>query len=183
MYLGVRVQFCVLGFYSCWFCVFGFRSDSSLTNAMLRPKPVVYQDQAQIQIPAGATRVPSSRVDPKLTMSDSHGRIQMQQQMLEQGYVLQAQFDQQQQQQRIAYIRTVLFSTIPANNRLRNIFRILLNYLSEQFHVIPFPALWTCQHRTIAKFHLKIYSIRVLGDGDMLLMLHVLCVCVHIRAV
>ncbi|KAK4260776.1 hypothetical protein QN277_003849 [Acacia crassicarpa] len=75
-------------------------SDSSMTNAMLRPKPMVYQDQAQLQIPSGATtRVPSNPVDPKLTMSDSHGRIQMQQQVLEQGYVLQQQFDQQQQQQ------------------------------------------------------------------------------------
>ncbi|XP_054810094.1 uncharacterized protein LOC129311703 [Prosopis cineraria] len=76
-------------------------SDSSMTNAMSRPKPMVYQDQAQLQIPSGAARVPSNPVDPnpKITLSDSHGRIQMQQQVLEQGYVLQSQFDQQQQQQ------------------------------------------------------------------------------------
>ncbi|XP_027364167.1 uncharacterized protein LOC113871321 [Abrus precatorius] len=69
-------------------------SDSSL-NAISRPKPV-YQDQVQIQ--SGTTRVPSNPVDPKLNVSDPHGRIQMQQHVQDPGYLLQQQFDQQQQQ-------------------------------------------------------------------------------------
>lgn len=65
---------------------------------MARLKPVVYQDQVQVQIPSGTTRVSSNPVDPKFTMPDSHGRIQVQQQVLDQGYILQQQLDQQQQQ-------------------------------------------------------------------------------------
>ncbi|TKY50890.1 atrophin- protein [Spatholobus suberectus] len=67
-------------------------SDSSLANAISRPKPAVYQDQVQIQ--SGTTRVPS----PKLNVSDPHGRIQMQQHVQDPGYLLQQQFEQQQQQ-------------------------------------------------------------------------------------
>ncbi|KAI4357737.1 hypothetical protein L6164_001668 [Bauhinia variegata] len=73
-------------------------SDSSLTNAMSRQKPVIYQEQVQVQIPSG-TKVPSNAVDPKLNISDPHARIQMQQQLQEPGYLLQQQFEQQQQQQ------------------------------------------------------------------------------------
>ncbi|KAI4357740.1 hypothetical protein L6164_001671 [Bauhinia variegata] len=72
-------------------------SDSSLTNAMSRPKPVIYQEQVQVQIPSG-TRLPSNPVDPKHNLSDPNARIQMQQQLQEPGYVLQQQFEQQQQQ-------------------------------------------------------------------------------------
>ncbi|XP_061356535.1 uncharacterized protein LOC133300965 [Gastrolobium bilobum] len=71
-------------------------SDSSLTNAMSRPKTVIYQDQFQIQ--SGTTRVPSNPVDPKLNVSDQHSRIQMQQHLQDPGYLLQQQFDQQHQQ-------------------------------------------------------------------------------------
>ncbi|KAF7808837.1 RNA polymerase II degradation factor 1-like [Senna tora] len=55
-------------------------SDNSFTTAMSRPKPVVYQDQVQVQvqIPSATTRVPSNPVDPKFTMSDSHGAVPIQ---------------------------------------------------------------------------------------------------------
>ncbi|XP_061368199.1 uncharacterized protein LOC133311201 [Gastrolobium bilobum] len=72
-------------------------SDRSLSNAMSRPIPVIYQDQVQIQ--SGTSRVPNTSVDPNLYMSDPYGGIQMQQHLQEHGYVLQQQFDQQQQQQ------------------------------------------------------------------------------------
>ncbi|XP_028181072.1 uncharacterized protein LOC114367972 [Glycine soja] len=68
-------------------------SDSSLSNAMLRPKPAIYQDQVQIQY--GSSQVPSNAsVDPKLNVTDQQGWIQMQQHVQEAGYVLQPQFDQ-----------------------------------------------------------------------------------------
>ncbi|KAJ1398334.1 PB1 domain [Sesbania bispinosa] len=74
-------------------------SDSSLSNPMSRPKPVIYQDQVQIQ--SGTSWVPTSSVDPKLNVSDQHGQFQMHQQHVhDRGYVLQQQqFDQQQQAQ------------------------------------------------------------------------------------
>ena len=62
---------------------------------MSRPKPVIYQDQVQIQ--SGTSWVPGTSVDPKLNVSDPHGRIQLQQLVPDPGYVLQPQFDQQQQ--------------------------------------------------------------------------------------
>ncbi|KAK7280422.1 hypothetical protein RJT34_25486 [Clitoria ternatea] len=80
-------------------------SDSSLANAISRQKPVVYQDQVQIQ--SGTSRVPSNPVDPKLNVSDPHGRIQMQQQqqhVQDPGYLLQQQFDQQQHVQDPGYL-------------------------------------------------------------------------------
>ncbi|BBG94500.1 hypothetical protein Prudu_002803 [Prunus dulcis] len=42
---------------------------------------------------------PANLVDPKLNMADPNTRVQMQQQLHDSGYVLQAQFDHQQQQQ------------------------------------------------------------------------------------
>ncbi|KAJ7954148.1 Octicosapeptide/phox/Bem1p family protein [Quillaja saponaria] len=72
-------------------------SDSSLTNAMSRPKPVIYQDPVQIH--SGTTRMPSNPVDPRLNMYDQNSRVHMQQQVQDSGYVLQPQFDQQPQQQ------------------------------------------------------------------------------------
>ncbi|KAJ7943100.1 Octicosapeptide/phox/Bem1p family protein [Quillaja saponaria] len=72
-------------------------SDSSLTNAISRQKPVIYQDPGQI--PSGTTRMPSNPVDPNLKMSDPNSRVHMQQQLQDSGYVLQSQFDQQPQQQ------------------------------------------------------------------------------------
>lgn len=64
---------------------------------MSRPKPVIYQEQVQIQ--PGTTRVPNNPVDPKFNVTDPHGRIQVQQHVQDQGYLLQQQFDQQQQLQ------------------------------------------------------------------------------------
>ncbi|KAG4910172.1 hypothetical protein HKD37_20G056802 [Glycine soja] len=72
-------------------------SDSSLANAISRSKAAVYQEQVQIQ--PGTTRVPSNPVDPKLNVSDLHGRIQMQQHVHDPGYLLQQQFEQHQQLQ------------------------------------------------------------------------------------
>ncbi|CAB4295683.1 unnamed protein product [Prunus armeniaca] len=72
-------------------------SDSSFSNAS-RPKPVIYQDPV-VQIPSANTRFPANLVDPKLNMADPNTRVQMQQQLHDSGYVLQAQFDHQQQQQ------------------------------------------------------------------------------------
>ncbi|XP_020207717.1 uncharacterized protein LOC109792694 [Cajanus cajan] len=69
-------------------------SDSSLSNAMSRTNPAIYQDQAQIQ--SGNSQVlNNTMVDPKLNATDPQGRIQMQQHVQEHGYVLQPQFDQQ----------------------------------------------------------------------------------------
>ncbi|KAE8691966.1 elongator complex protein 2-like isoform X1 [Hibiscus syriacus] len=76
-------------------------SDSSFTNPLSRPKPVIYQDPAR-QIPSAVNRVPVNAVDPKLNISDPNtiGRVQVQQPVQDSGYVLQQpQFDQQQQQQ------------------------------------------------------------------------------------
>ncbi|KAB2624233.1 RNA polymerase II degradation factor 1-like [Pyrus ussuriensis x Pyrus communis] len=73
-------------------------SDNSLSNAMSRPKPVIYQDPV-VQIPSANARFPANLVDPKLNLSDPNTRIQMQQQVHDSGYVLQSQFDHQQQQQ------------------------------------------------------------------------------------
>ncbi|CAN6550192.1 unnamed protein product [Malus baccata var. baccata] len=72
-------------------------SDNSLSNAMSRPKPVIYQDPV-VQIPSANARFPANLVDPKLNLSDPTTRIQMQQQVHDSGYVLQSQFDHQQQQ-------------------------------------------------------------------------------------
>ncbi|WVY99181.1 hypothetical protein V8G54_031332 [Vigna mungo] len=74
-------------------------SDSSLANAISRQKPAVYQEQVHIQ--SGTTRVPSNPVDPKLNVSDPHGRIQMQQHVQDPGYLLQQQFEQHQQTQQL----------------------------------------------------------------------------------
>ncbi|XP_015941946.1 leucine-rich repeat extensin-like protein 5 [Arachis duranensis] len=88
-------------------------SDSSLSNAISRQKAVIYQDQVQIQ--PGTTRVPSNPVDPKLNVSDPHGRIQMQQLVQDPGYLLQQQFEQQpppqqpQQQQQQQFIHGTHF--------------------------------------------------------------------------
>ncbi|RYR37163.1 hypothetical protein Ahy_A09g042096 [Arachis hypogaea] len=87
--------------------------DSSLSNAISRQKAVIYQDQVQIQ--PGTTRVPSNPVDPKLNVSDPHGRIQMQQLVQDPGYLLQQQFEQQpppqqpQQQQQQQFIHGTHF--------------------------------------------------------------------------
>jgi hypothetical protein len=64
---------------------------------MSRQTPVIYQEQIQIQ--PGTTRVLSNHVDPKLNLADSHGRIQVQQHVQDPGYLLQQQFELQQQQQ------------------------------------------------------------------------------------
>ncbi|KAL5070489.1 hypothetical protein RYX36_021376 [Vicia faba] len=71
--------------------------NSSLSNPVSRQKPVIYQEQVQIQ--SGATRVLSGPVDPKLNLSDPQGRIQLQQHVQDPGYLLQQQFELQQQQQ------------------------------------------------------------------------------------
>ncbi|KAK8643516.1 hypothetical protein V6N13_012809 [Hibiscus sabdariffa] len=74
-------------------------SDSSFTNPLSRPKPVIYQDPV-VQIPSGVNRVPANSVDPKLNISDPNtiGRVQIQQPVQDSGYVLQQhQFEQQQQ--------------------------------------------------------------------------------------
>lgn len=84
-----------------------FRSDGSIASAIARQKPVIYQDPV-VQIPAGAVRVPANPVDPKVNISDSNARVQMQQQQQvhDSGYVLQPQFDpkQQHQQQQQPYM-------------------------------------------------------------------------------
>lgn len=73
-------------------------SDGSVSNPLSRPKHVLYQEQ--VQIPTVTTRVLSNPADPvKLNMSDPHSRIQIQQQVQDPGYVLQQQFDPQQQPQ------------------------------------------------------------------------------------
>ncbi|KAL2347646.1 hypothetical protein Fmac_001646 [Flemingia macrophylla] len=73
-------------------------SDSSFSNAMPRTNPAIYQDQAQIQ--SGNSQVLNNiMVDPKLNATDPQGMIQMRQNVQEQGYVLQQQFDQQLPQQ------------------------------------------------------------------------------------
>lgn len=64
-------------------------SDSSLSNAISRQKPVVYQDPSA-QMSSGSNRLPANFVDPNT-------RIQMQQ-ISETGYTLALQYDQQQQQ-------------------------------------------------------------------------------------
>lgn len=58
---------------------------------------MIYQDQV-MQIQSGISRVPANPVDPKLNISDPNPRIQMQHQVQDSGYVLQPQFEQQQQQ-------------------------------------------------------------------------------------
>ncbi|KAJ6988107.1 uncharacterized protein [Populus alba] len=74
-------------------------SDSSLNNAINRQKPVIYQDQI-MQIPSGANRVAANPVDSKINaFSDPNTRVQIHQQVQDSGYVLQHQFDQQQQHQ------------------------------------------------------------------------------------
>ncbi|KDP35020.1 hypothetical protein JCGZ_09308 [Jatropha curcas] len=79
-------------------------SDSSLSNAINRQKPMIYQDQA-MQIPSGISRVSANPVDSKINVSDPNPnpnpnpRIQVPQQVQDSGYVLQPQFEQQQQQQ------------------------------------------------------------------------------------
>ncbi|KAE8692331.1 elongator complex protein 2-like isoform X1 [Hibiscus syriacus] len=75
-------------------------SDSSFTNPLSRPKPVVLQDPV-VQIPSGANSFPANTVDPKLNISDPNtiGRLQIQQSLKDSGYVLQQhQFEQQQHQ-------------------------------------------------------------------------------------
>ncbi|KAF5745241.1 hypothetical protein HS088_TW07G00824 [Tripterygium wilfordii] len=69
-------------------------SDSSLTNAIARQKPGIYQDQV-VQVPTGVNRF------PEMNVSDPNNRVQLQQQFHDSGYVLQSQFEQQllQQQQ------------------------------------------------------------------------------------
>ncbi|XP_073223184.1 uncharacterized protein [Cicer arietinum] len=76
-------------------------SDSSLSNAMSRQKPVIYQEQVHIQ--SGTTRVLSNPVDPKLNLSDPHGRIQVQQHVQDPGYLLQQQFEHQHHQQQFEH--------------------------------------------------------------------------------
>ncbi|KAE8653767.1 elongator complex protein 2-like isoform X1 [Hibiscus syriacus] len=74
-------------------------SDSSFTNPLSRPKPVIYQDPA-LQIPSGVNRVPANAVDP-----NTIGRVQVQQPVQDSGYVLlQPQLDQQQQQQQQQFL-------------------------------------------------------------------------------
>ncbi|KAK8579484.1 hypothetical protein V6N13_142691 [Hibiscus sabdariffa] len=85
-------------------------SDSSFTNPLSRPKPVIYQDPV-VQIPSGVNRVPANTVDPKLNISDPNtiGRVQVQQSVQDSGYVIQQpQFDQQQppQQQQFLHAAT-----------------------------------------------------------------------------
>ncbi|KAK2635261.1 hypothetical protein Ddye_030053 [Dipteronia dyeriana] len=79
-------------------------SDSSLTNAINRQKPVMYQDQV-MQIQSGPNRVAGVNVnpiDPKINVSDPNAaaRVHIQQQVQDSnpGYILQPQFEQQQQQ-------------------------------------------------------------------------------------
>uniref|UniRef100_A0A2P2K7M1 PB1 domain-containing protein n=1 Tax=Rhizophora mucronata TaxID=61149 RepID=A0A2P2K7M1_RHIMU len=74
-------------------------SDHSLSNAINRQKPVVYQEPV-MQIPSGANRVVANPMDPKINVSDANTRgVQIQQQVQDSGYVLQPQLDQQLQQQ------------------------------------------------------------------------------------
>ncbi|KAF5727733.1 hypothetical protein HS088_TW22G01430 [Tripterygium wilfordii] len=73
-------------------------SDSSLTNAIARPKPVTYQDQI-VQVPTGVNRFPATPVDTKMNVSDPNNWVQLQQQFQDSGYVLQSQSEQQLQQQ------------------------------------------------------------------------------------
>uniref|UniRef100_A0A2P2K7T8 PB1 domain-containing protein n=1 Tax=Rhizophora mucronata TaxID=61149 RepID=A0A2P2K7T8_RHIMU len=73
-------------------------SDHSLSNAINRQKPVVYQEPV-MQIPSGANRVVANPMDPKINVSDANTRgVQIQQQVQDSGYVLQSQLDQQRQQ-------------------------------------------------------------------------------------
>lgn len=76
-------------------------SDSSLTNAISRQKPMIYQDSV-VQIPSGGNRVAVNvnPVDPTPNVSDPNARVHVQQiQDPGSGYVFQSQLDQQQPQQ------------------------------------------------------------------------------------
>ncbi|CAI8619143.1 unnamed protein product [Vicia faba] len=61
--------------------------NSSLSNPMSHKKPIIYQEQVQIQF--GGTRVLSGLVDLKLILSNPQGRIQLQQHVQDPGYLLQ----------------------------------------------------------------------------------------------
>ncbi|XP_065881291.1 RAF-like serine/threonine-protein kinase PRAF [Euphorbia lathyris] len=73
-------------------------SDNSVSNAINRQKPMIYQNQV-MHIPAGVSRGASNPVDTKMNVSDPNPQIQIQQQVQDSGYVLQPQFEQQQQPQ------------------------------------------------------------------------------------
>ncbi|KAJ6350962.1 hypothetical protein OIU78_006978 [Salix suchowensis] len=76
--------------------------DSSLT--INRQNPMIYQEQF-MQIPSGANRVAANPVDSKFNaISDPNTRVQIQQQAQDSGYVLQHQYDQQQQQPQQQFI-------------------------------------------------------------------------------
>lgn len=70
-------------------------SESSVTNPLSRQKPPLMYQESLVQIQPGNSRGLGIQMDPKA--SDSNGRIQMQQQVQESGYVLPNQFDQYQQ--------------------------------------------------------------------------------------
>ncbi|XP_057960696.1 protein PAL OF QUIRKY [Malania oleifera] len=78
-------------------------SDSSMTNAVSRQKPPIYQDPVN-QLPSGANRVSANPVDPKFNFSDPNSRSHMVQQLQDSGYVLSTQFEQQQQQPQQQFI-------------------------------------------------------------------------------
>ncbi|GAB4828878.1 hypothetical protein Ancab_018538 [Ancistrocladus abbreviatus] len=72
-------------------------SDSSLSNAISRQKPMVYQEQVA-QIPSGGNRVSPNLVDPKVNASDPNAWVQMQQNS-DSLYAVAPQYDLQQLQQ------------------------------------------------------------------------------------
>ncbi|CAL0314947.1 unnamed protein product [Lupinus luteus] len=75
-------------------------SSDSITNAMSRPKSInaTDEDLDQVQIQSGASRVAITSGDPNHIVSDPRSLVQIQQHVLEPGYVLQHPFDQEQQQ-------------------------------------------------------------------------------------
>ncbi|KAE9595438.1 putative PB1 domain-containing protein [Lupinus albus] len=74
-------------------------SSDSISNAMSRPKSVnaTDEDLDQVQIQSGASRVAITSGDPNHSVSDPHSLVQIQQHVLDPGYVLQPPFGQQQQ--------------------------------------------------------------------------------------
>ncbi|KAK4788423.1 hypothetical protein SAY86_019742 [Trapa natans] len=71
-------------------------SDSSLTNAIPRQRPVIYQDQV-VQLASGANRVPSNTMEPFINILDPNTGVQLQQHIQDPGYLFQSQVDPRQQ--------------------------------------------------------------------------------------
>ncbi|XP_009796802.1 uncharacterized protein LOC107821193 [Nicotiana tabacum] len=69
-------------------------SESSVTNPLSRQMHYLYQEPG-VQFQSGSGRISGNSVDPK--MSDSIGRAQVKQQVLDSGYALPVQYDHQQQ--------------------------------------------------------------------------------------